>query len=355
MKTILVTGGAGFIGSHLVEHLLDQTGHKVINFDAMTYAADHRALDRFRGHSRYVLEVGDIRDGTRLEQVFARHTPDVVMHLAAESHVDRSVANPLTFVDTNVMGTAQLLTRARIHFETLSAEAKASFRFLHVSTDEVYGSLGPEGLFSEMSPYRPSSPYSASKAGSDHLVHAYGTTFGLPVLISHCSNNYGPRQFPEKLIPLMVVNALQGLPLPVYGDGRQVRDWLHVSDHVHALWLIAQAGKPLETYCIGGNCEQTNIDIVERICDAVDARSAPLGAPRRTLIRFVTDRPGHDVRYAIDATKLSTELGWSPRRRFDEGLTETIEWYLGHESWWRPLLGQSTRKGERSSAFVRLH
>lgn len=334
-KRVLVTGGAGFIGSALCLRLVDQ-GWTVTNLDALTYAAAPASLAALDGHERYTLVKADIRDTEAVKAAFGTARPDAVMHLAAESHVDRSITGAGIFVDTNVMGTFTLLEAARAWRDSLPADKAGAFRFLHVSTDEVFGSLGAEGLFSETTAYDPSSPYSASKAASDHLARAWGRTYGLNILVSNCSNNYGPRQFPEKLIPLMILNALAGKDLPVYGDGSNVRDWLFVDDHARALIDIVERGRAGETYCIGGNAERTNLDVVQAICDIVDDRR-PAAAPRRELIRFVTDRPGHDARYAIDSTKLQDELGWSPSLDFETGLAQTVDWYLDHEAWWRPI------------------
>jgi len=334
-KRVLVTGGAGFIGSALCLRLVDQ-GWTVTNLDALTYAAAPASLAALDGHDRYTLVKADIRDAEAVKAAFETVRPDAVMHLAAESHVDRSITGAGIFVDTNVMGTFTLLEAARAWRDSLPADRAGAFRFLHVSTDEVFGSLGAEGLFSETTAYDPSSPYSASKAASDHLARAWGRTYGLNILVSNCSNNYGPRQFPEKLIPLMILNALAGKDLPVYGDGSNVRDWLFVDDHARALIDIVERGRAGETYCIGGNAERTNLDVVQAICDIVDDRR-PAAAPRRELIRFVTDRPGHDARYAIDSTKLQDELGWTPSLDFETGLAHTVDWYLDHEAWWRPI------------------
>jgi len=334
-KRVLVTGGAGFIGSALCLRLVDQ-GWTVTNLDALTYAAAPASLAALDGHDRYTLVKADIRDAEAVKAAFETARPDAVMHLAAESHVDRSITGAGIFVDTNVMGTFTLLEAARAWRDSLPADKAGAFRFLHVSTDEVFGSLGAEGLFSETTAYDPSSPYSASKAASDHLARAWGRTYGLNILVSNCSNNYGPRQFPEKLIPLMILNALAGKDLPVYGDGSNVRDWLFVDDHARALIDIVERGRAGETYCIGGNAERTNLDVVQAICDIVDDRR-PGGVARRELIRFVTDRPGHDARYAIDSTKLQDELGWSPSLDFETGLAQTVDWYLDHEAWWRPI------------------
>jgi dTDP-glucose 4,6-dehydratase len=337
MKTVIVTGGAGFIGGHVV-HALVRDGYRVVNVDALTYAADRRLLAPLEKSGSYVFVHADIRDAAAMEDVFAGYDPDGVMHLAAESHVDRSIENPLIFVETNVVGTANLLRAARTQFDRLKGKRRADFRFLHISTDEVFGSLGETGLFSETTPYDPSSPYSASKAASDHMVRAWGHTFGLPVVITNCSNNYGSGQFPEKLIPLMILKAAAGETLPVYGAGDNIRDWLYVADHAEALMTVFELGAPGETYCVGGHNELRNIDVVRAICDGVDERMGRLdGASRQGLIRFVADRPGHDQRYAIDASKIGRDLGWQPSVTFQEGLSKTIDWYLDNQWWWQPL------------------
>jgi dTDP-glucose 4,6-dehydratase len=341
MKTILVTGGAGFIGGHVVRTLVATGAYRVINVDALTYAADLRLLEPLNESGRYLFEKADIRDRSAVTSLYQRHSPDAVMHLAAESHVDRSIENPLLFVETNVLGTANLLVGALSHYLSLDNERRSGFRFLHVSTDEVFGSLGEEGFFHEHTPYDPSSPYSASKAASDHVVRAWGRTYGLPVLITNCSNNYGPGQFPEKLIPLMILRAWKGEPLPVYGKGENIRDWLHVVDHAAALRAVLERGTPGETYCIGGRSERRNIEIVEAICDALDAKLGPLASgPRRSLVAFVTDRPGHDLRYAIDSSRVEGELGWRPSLSIEEGLRVTVDWYLANEAWWAPLVSR---------------
>ena len=334
--TILVTGGAGFIGSALVLHLVRDLGREVVTVDAMTYAANPRSLEPLKGDPRHRLVEADICDVGRMRALFGEVKPEAVMHLAAESHVDRSITGSGAFVRTNVLGTHVLLEAARGHYEKLDGDAKARFRFLHVSTDEVFGSLGPEGFFTEEMPYDPRSPYSASKAASNHLVSAWGHTYGLPVLISNCSNNYGPRQFPEKLVPLMILNAREGRPLPLYGDGMNVRDWLHVEDHARALVAILERGRPGETYNVGARSERTNKEVVGEICAIFDRLRAEK-APHARLITPVTDRPGHDRRYAIDPTKIEAELGWRPQIAFEEGLEATVRWYLDNEDWWRPL------------------
>ena len=342
---ILVTGGAGFIGSALCRHLLAVDGCAVLNVDKLTYAANPASLDDVAALPAYRFLRADICARTDMDAAFASFRPDAVVHLAAESHVDRSITGPEDFVRTNVLGTQTLLEAARAHWEGLPADARQRFRFLHVSTDEVYGSLGPEGLFTEESPYDPSSPYAASKAAADHLAMAWHRTYGLPVLVSNCSNNYGPRQFPEKLIPLTILNALDGRALPVYGAGDNVRDWLHVDDHARALHLVLARGRPGRAYNIGARAERTNIAVVRGICAAMD-RLVPAGAPHARLIAFVPDRPGHDRRYAIDATRISTELGWRPAIGFEEGLERTVAWYLDNPSWWRPLR-ERVYRGER--------
>jgi len=340
MKRILVTGGAGFIGSAVIRQLLTETGVVVINVDALTYAANLASLPGVEGHPRYAFERADIRDGAALARIFAVHRPDAVMHLAAESHVDRSIDGPGAFIDTNVTGTYRLLEAARVHWLGLEGEARTAFRFHHVSTDEVFGSLGPEGLFTETTPYAPRSPYSASKAASDHLVRAWHETYGLPVVLSNCSNNYGPYQFPEKLIPLMILKGLAGQTLPVYGKGENVRDWLYVEDHARALRLALERGRVGESYNVGGNCERTNLTVVRTLCALLDELN-PAGAPHERLIGFVADRPGHDLRYAIDAGKIERELGWRPLESFETGLRKTVEWYLGNRSWWRAIVDGS--------------
>ncbi|MDE2620053.1 MAG: dTDP-glucose 4,6-dehydratase [Sphingomonadales bacterium] len=333
---VIVTGGAGFIGSALVRHLVLDKGYEVLNVDKLTYAGNLASLRAVEGRNGYSFLQADICDRTALEEAVAGFRPDRVMHLAAESHVDRSITGAAEFVQTNVIGTFTLLEVARDYWSGLAGEAKDQFRFLHVSTDEVYGSLGDEGLFTESTPYDPSSPYSASKASSDHLAKAWHRTYGLPVVVSNCSNNYGPFHFPEKLIPLTILNALAGRPLPVYGRGENVRDWLYVEDHARALDLIVATGRPGETYNVGGRNERRNIDVVERICAVLDTL-VPAERPRSELITFVTDRPGHDARYAIDATRLETELGWRAQEDFDSGIEKTVRWYLDNEWWWGPL------------------
>ncbi len=332
---ILVTGGAGFIGSAVCRHLVG-AGHDVLNVDKLTYAGNLASLTAIHNDPRYRFARADIRDRAAIDALFAEFRPDGVMHLAAESHVDRSISSSGEFVETNITGTFVMLEAARAYWSGLDAANKEAFRFLHVSTDEVYGSLGDEGLFEETTPYDPSSPYSASKAAADHLASAWQRTYGLPVVISNCSNNYGPFHFPEKLIPLVILNALHGKPLPVYGQGANIRDWLYVEDHAKALFLILTRGRVGEKYNVGGRNERRNIDVVRRICAILD-ELRPQGAPHERLITYVTDRPGHDARYAIDATKLETELGWRAEENFDTGIAKTVRWYLDNEWWWRPL------------------
>ena len=338
ITTLLVTGGAGFIGSAVIRHLLAATNIAVINADKLTYSANPDALAALAENPRYRFERIDVCDRRGLDRLFARHRPDAVMHLAAESHVDRSVDSPAAFIQTNIVGTYTLLEASLGYWRRLSAGDRERFRLHHVSTDEVYGSLGETGRFTEETAYQPSSPYSASKASSDHLVRAWHKTFGLPAVVSNCSNNYGPFQFPEKLIPLMIVNALQRRPLPVYGRGLNVRDWLYVEDHARALATILTRGAIGETYNVGGNEERRNIDVVEAICDLVDELAPELGyGTRRDLITFVDDRPGHDQRYAMDTSKLTRDLGWVPRETFETGLRKTVEWYLANRPWWEAL------------------
>lgn len=334
-ETILVTGGAGFIGSNFVLTWMKSAGRPVVNLDLLTYAGNAANLAPLDGDSRYQFVRGDIRDAELVARLLREHKPKAIVHFAAESHVDRSIVAPDAFIQTNVVGTFTLLEQARVYWSGLSGAEKHSFRFLHVSTDEVYGTLGPsDPAFSETTAYAPNSPYAASKAGSDHLARAYFHTFGLPVLTTNCSNNYGPYQFPEKLIPLMVLNALEGKPLPVYGDGKNVRDWLFVEDHCAAIRTVLERGRPGETYNIGGNSERANIDVVTAICDLVDEMKPGPGAEsRRKLITYVADRLGHDRRYAIDATKIERELGWKPSEPFESGLRQTVRWYLENAEW----------------------
>ncbi|MBB4212551.1 dTDP-glucose 4,6-dehydratase [Rhodothalassium salexigens DSM 2132] len=342
---VMVTGGAGFIGSAVVRLLVDTLDVQVVTVDALTYAGNLASLAPVAERPGHRFVHADIRDRARLDALFAEERPDAVLHLAAESHVDRSIDGPAAFVDTNIVGTYTVLEAARAYWSALPAAARDAFRFHHVSTDEVFGELGPDGAFTEDSPYAPRSPYSASKAASDHLVRAWAHTYGLPVLISNCSNNYGPYQFPEKLIPLMILNGLDGRDLPVYGAGAQVRDWLHVDDHARALWAVLTRGRPGETYAIGGGAERRNLAVVEALCERLDARR-PQGAPHRRLIRFVADRPGHDARYAIDAAKARRALGWRPEHSFDSGLDHTVDWYLANPDWWQPIRDGSYR-GDR--------
>jgi dTDP-glucose 4,6-dehydratase len=333
---VIVTGGAGFIGSALIRYLILDKGYEVLNVDALTYAGHLASLSSVQAKANYHFLHANICDGTAMQKAIREFAPDRIMHLAAESHVDRSITGAADFIQTNVIGTFTLLEAARDHWTALKGAAKDAFRFLHVSTDEVYGSLGDTGLFTEETPYDPSSPYSASKASSDHLAVAWQRTYGLPVVVSNCSNNYGPYHFPEKLIPLTILNALAGERLPVYGKGENVRDWLYVEDHARALDMIIERGRAGETYNVGGRNERRNIDVVRRICAVLDTL-APSNRPREELIEFVTDRPGHDARYAIDATKLETELGWRAQETFDTGIEKTVRWYLDNDWWWRPL------------------
>ena len=333
---ILVTGGAGFIGSAVVR-LATARGHAVVNVDALTYAADLRSVAHAAESPGYAFEKADIRDRVAMDRILAAHAPDAIMHLAAESHVDRSIDGPGTFVETNVNGTYTLLEAARAYWERQGRPE--GFRFHHISTDEVFGSLGPEGKFTEATPYDPRSPYSASKAASDHLVRAWHETYGLPVVLTNCSNNYGPYHFPEKLIPVVILNALHGKPIPVYGRGENVRDWLFVEDHADALLLVLETGATGRSYNIGGENEARNIDLVRSICRLLDHRR-PDHAPHDALITFVTDRPGHDLRYAIDPTRIREELGWRPSVTLEEGLARTVDWYLARGDWWRPLLAR---------------
>jgi len=330
---VLVTGGAGFIGSAVCRRLVQDHGAAVVNIDKLTYAANLRSLDSLAGEPAFAFEQVDICDRADVERVFAKYEPDATIHLAAESHVDRSITGPSAFINTNVVGTCNLLEAARNYYSHLTPERRSRFRFVHVSTDEVYGSLGATGLFCEETSYRPSSPYSASKAASDHLAHAWFKTYDLPVIISNCSNNYGPYQFPEKLIPLTILNAIEGKPLPVYGTGSNIRDWLYVDDHAEGLISLLTRGRPGEKYNFGGNSERSNLDVVELICDVVD-RMVPRRAKTRSLITFVKDRPGHDLRYAIDASKARRELGWKPSKTFEEGIAQTVQWYLESRAWW---------------------
>ncbi|MCJ8170328.1 dTDP-glucose 4,6-dehydratase [Atopomonas sediminilitoris] len=350
---ILVTGGAGFIGSALIRHLIDHTEHQVLNLDKLTYAGNLTSLVSIAEHPRYRIVHGDIADSALVSDLLRTFKPDAVMHLAAESHVDRSIDGPAEFIQTNIVGTYALLEAVRSYWQTLTPEGRTAFRFHHISTDEVYGDLhGSDDFFTETTPYAPSSPYSASKAASDHLVRAWQRTYGLPVVITNCSNNYGPFHFPEKLIPLMILNALAGKPLPVYGNGQQIRDWLYVEDHARALVEVVTHGKVGETYNIGGHNEQTNLHVVQSLCDLLEelAPEKPAGvANYRDLITFVTDRPGHDVRYAIDASKLQRELGWVPQETFATGLRKTVQWYLANLDWCRQVQDGSYQ-GQRLGA-----
>ncbi|HDY7777239.1 TPA: dTDP-glucose 4,6-dehydratase [Vibrio vulnificus] len=342
---ILVTGGAGFIGSAVIRHIINHTQDSVVNLDKLTYAGNLESLSDVAESSRYVFEQVDICDRAELDRVFAQHKPDAVMHLAAESHVDRSIDGPAAFIETNIVGTYNLLEAARAYWLTLEESVKAHFRFHHISTDEVYGDLeGTDDLFTETTSYAPSSPYSASKASSDHLVRAWQRTYGFPTLVTNCSNNYGPYHFPEKLIPLMILNALDGKPLPVYGDGMQIRDWLFVEDHARALYKVVTEGEIGETYNIGGHNEKANIEVVKTICDLLEELrpNKPAGVESyESLITYVKDRPGHDVRYAIDATKIAQELNWTPEETFDSGIRKTVEWYLNNQQWWQRVLDGS--------------
>lgn len=344
MRTIIVTGGAGFIGSAVVRQLLDETDVRVVNADKLTYAANLESIPQAAGHPRYLFERVDICDGAAVKRLFATHQPDAVMHLAAESHVDRSIDGPGQFIQTNVVGTYTLLDAALAYWQGIGdAAKKAAFRFHHISTDEVYGSLGLDGFFTEATPYAPNSPYSASKASSDHLVRAWHETYGLPAVLTNCSNNYGPYHFPEKLIPLVIIRGLDGLPLPVYGNGSNIRDWLYVEDHARALRLVVERGVPGQSYNVGGHNERTNLQVVETICDLLDEFNPLQQGSRRRLITFVTDRPGHDQRYAIDSAKIQRELGWRPTENFESGLRKTVRWYLDNRDWWQTILDRGYR------------
>ncbi len=334
---VLVTGGAGFIGSAVCRLLIGETGDQVVNVDKLTYAGDLRSVAEVSSSPDYVFIQADVADRAAVQAIFAAHRPDAVLHLAAESHVDRSISGAGPFIETNIVGTYVMLDCALDYWRTLAGEAKAAFRFVHVSTDEVYGSLGAEGLFAEATPYAPTSPYSASKAAADHLALAWFHTYGLPVLVSNCSNNYGPYHFPEKLIPLVILNALDRRPLPVYGDGANIRDWLFVEDHARALRRILEAGRPGEKYNVGGRNERSNLQVVQTICDLLDEMAPTAEGSHHELITFVADRPGHDRRYAIDAAKLETELGWRANETFETGLRKTVAWYLARADWWTPL------------------
>jgi dTDP-glucose 4,6-dehydratase len=343
----MVTGGAGFIGSALIRHLIRETDHTVLNVDCLTYAGNLDSLTRERQSDRYLFEQVDICERPQLQRIFDQYRPRAVFHLAAESHVDRSIDGPLLFLHTNVVGTCSLLTEARRYHSELDEDERAEFRFIHVSTDEVFGSLGPRGVFTESSAYDPNSPYAASKASADHFARVWQRVYGLPVIVTNCSNNYGPFQFPEKLIPAMILRALERRPLPVYGDGRNVRDWLYVDDHVRALMTVLERGRVGETYGIGGGAERQNIEVVGQICDALDeVRPRGDGRSFRSQVTFVADRRAHDRRYAIDASKIQSELGWEPRESFETGLRRTVEWYLAHEGWWARIR-ETTYRGER--------
>jgi dTDP-glucose 4,6-dehydratase len=346
-KTFLVTGGAGFIGSAVVRHLIHDTAHRVVVVDKLTYAGNLDNLAPIADEGRFSFVKADICDAALMREIVAKAKPQIIMHLAAESHVDRSIDGPGEFIKTNVTGTFALLGAALEYWRALPARAKERFRFHHVSTDEVFGSLGQDGLFSEETPYRPNSPYAASKAASDHLVRAYNRTYGLPAVASNCSNNYGPYHFPEKLIPLIILNALEGKELPVYGKGENVRDWLYVEDHARALALIALEGRPGESYNVGGACERRNIDVVRAIVALMDELAPdPMLGDRSHLIRFVADRPGHDERYAMDAAKIRRELGWQPLETFETGLAKTVRWYLDNRAWWQRIRS-GVYRGER--------
>jgi dTDP-glucose 4,6-dehydratase len=351
-RKFLVTGGAGFIGSAVVRRLIRETSHQVLVVDKLTYAGNLDSLAPVAGSDRYGFEQADIADAARMRAILSRFQPDVIMHLAAESHVDRSIDGPGAFVQTNVVGTFTLLQAALAYWRGLTGERRDGFRFHHISTDEVFGTLGPDGFFHEEYPYQPNSPYSASKAASDHFVRAWHHTYGLPTLITNCSNNYGPYHFPEKLIPLVILNALEGKPLPVYGKGENVRDWLYVDDHAEALIRVAEAGRVGENYNIGGWNERSNIDVVRAICALVDemAPSSAIG-PREGLITYVTDRPGHDLRYAIDASKIERELGWRPVETFETGLRKTVTWYLNNQAWWQRVRS-GVYRGDRLGVAV---
>jgi dTDP-glucose 4,6-dehydratase len=350
---ILVAGGAGFIGSAVCRHLVLETGDTVLNIDKLTYAGNLGSLRDLAGHRQHSFAHHDICDRAAMDRLFADFQPDGVIHLAAESHVDRSITGAGEFITTNIVGTFSLLEAARAYWSGLPAKGQTTFRFLHVSTDEVYGSLGADGAFTETTPYDPSSPYSASKAAADHLASAWHRTYGLPVVISNCSNNYGPFHFPEKLVPLIILNAMHGKPLPVYGDGGNIRDWLFVEDHARALAMVLKRGRPGEKYNIGGRNERQNIDVVRQICGVLDLLR-PTGSGHEDLITFVEDRPGHDRRYAIDAGKLESELGWRARETFETGIEKTVRWYLANEWWWRPLRDK-VYAGERLGLMASTH
>jgi len=337
---ILVTGGSGFIGCNLIRYILANTDHSMVNVDSLTYAGNVASTEDFADSNRYCFEQADIADENAIKTIFERHEPDAIMHLAAESHVDRSITGPGAFIRTNVQGTYNLLEQTRTYLEKQSEGDRRNFRFLHVSTDEVFGSLGPTGYFTEETPYDPRSPYSSSKAASDHLARAWHHTYGLPVLITNCSNNYGPYQFPEKLIPVVILKALSGKTIPIYGKGENVRDWLYVEDHASALYKVLTEGQVGETYNIGGNNERKNIELVETICKTLD-ELRPAEKPYRDQIEFVIDRPGHDMRYAIDASKIKNDLGWEPQTNCENGIRKTVQWYLENKSWWQNILNGS--------------
>ncbi|CAN5332644.1 dTDP-glucose 4,6-dehydratase [soil metagenome] len=349
---VLITGGAGFIGSALTRHLIASSDHEVLVFDKLTYAGVMTSLAPIAGSDRFTFVRGDICDSNAVQETLAAFRPEVIAHLAAESHVDRSIDGPGTFIQTNLVGTFVMLDQALTYWRGLQPDEQAAFRFHHISTDEVFGSLGDEGHFTEETPYDPRSPYSASKAGSDHLVRAWGHTYGLPVLVTNCSNNYGPYHFPEKLIPLIIIKALKGVSLPVYGDGTNVRDWLFVDDHATALRTVFERGTVGETYNIGGNSERTNLSVVETICDVLDEIRPAAGGSRRSLISFVKDRPGHDRRYAIDASKISRDLGWQPSITFDQGIALTVRWYLDNSVWWSDILTGRDATQRRGTAAI---
>ncbi len=354
METILVTGGAGFIGGCFVRQTIAAGGCRVINLDKLTYAGNLDSLEPVADDPKHVFVHGDIADSTLVRRLLEEHQPGAIVNLAAETHVDRSIDGPSPFVETNVLGTFELLEAARKYWQNLPGPQRETFRFLHVSTDEVYGSLGATGTFAETTPYAPNSPYSASKAASDHFVRAYHHTYGLPTLVTNCSNNYGPYQFPEKLVPLMILNALEQQPLPVYGDGKNVRDWLFVEDHCRALQTVLRKGRPGETYNIGGDCERNNLAVVENICDIVDRLcDDSLRPPARNLITFVEDRWGHDRRYAIDSAKIQQELGWRPQQDFDSALELTVRWYLDHREWVERVASGTYRRERLGLAAAR--
>ncbi len=341
----LVTGGAGVIGSGVIRRLVSETSHEVLNYDALTYAGNLSSLATVSDNDRYQFVHGDVRNPSLVLETVRAWQPDIIMHFAAESHVDRSIDGPAAFIETNIIGTYNMLSAALEYWRGLDATRQKSFRFQHISTDEVYGSLGQDGLFTEKTPYAPNSPYSASKAASDHLVRAWGETYGLPVITTNCSNNYGPFQFPEKLIPLIIINGLEGKPLPIYGTGMNIRDWLYVDDHAEGLIRVSEQAKPGSTYNLGGNAEHTNLHVVESICQYLD-RASTKTTSHKDLIEFVTDRPGHDARYAIDSTKIKNELGWTPSVSFPEGLEKTVAWYLENRGWWEEIRNR-TYAGER--------